>query len=1005
MKLAKLPILLLTALLALPSAHAQTVRTGSVTGRVYNPSTEEYVSNARIRVAQTGETAVSEMGGFYHISNLTPGEVTLELSYAGYSNVAATVAVAAGATTTKDFELPASRDDDVVQLERFTVSAEREGQAKAIMDQRASMNLTQVVSSDVFGNDPEGNIGEFLRNVPGVFINTELGEVTSVSFGGLSAEYVNVTVDGLALATADAETTNRATSFSAISLSSMDSLEVSRTISADVDANAPAGTVNMRSKSAFTRRGTNLMAQATLTMASGAGATFQKTYGPDDNGGVFKIRPGFIVEFSHAVRNKYGIIINVSDSDIYSEQHRLIYNVDYNPTPADPRPYVPTSMALLQSPRTNRRFATTIRGDWRVTPRLAVGLGLIYNYSRLWNLRRTVTFDTGYTRANPGSVLGGDDILSRFETTGASRVTANFRTISRMTQTVTLTPRFEYRIGDFSIEGLVSHSDSMSWLASMGRTGGIYNLNTLTTSNVRYRVERLSNRADATDFKFTQTSGPDIASGTVFSKPSLFPDDGRDSTQSFLTTQINASLLTRWLFPIQWKAGLKRRDEKRTFDQDYYTGRATWNGGANWGNFKSAYRFDMGGHNMQFETLSGGTLFMANLQAIGAYYREHPEEFVTYAPDSTTYASDYYNAKVRDHRDFSECIDAAYLMATGMLLDKRLHVRAGLRHEKTMTDVLEPDPRTEAELAAAGHPFDPTTGRATYLDGINYQFFSRPWRHRKNAYDNFFPSASLKYDITTNLDIKLGMSTTIRRPTYSDLTGVTTVNHAEGVVSLPNIYLQVENGRSYGAQLNYYFKGVGNLSVGAYQNDLKNKIEQSSVWGDELPGELADMAEQYPGYEFNIRRNRPGETRMRSLEVGWRQHLGFIAPALKRLVLRANYTRAYANYISTRVVPHAVNAGLTFTYRKFNIYTNYNWTDEFPISDTGITYSRHRTQVDLGGGYKFNRTYSLSFHIRNLFDEPYTYMRNFPQFPDAGSPLYQSVRGGTSFRVSIRGEW
>ena len=44
---------------------------------------------------------------------------------------------------------------ETVQLAAFTVSSEREGNAKAIMDQRQSMNVSNIVAADSFGNIAE----------------------------------------------------------------------------------------------------------------------------------------------------------------------------------------------------------------------------------------------------------------------------------------------------------------------------------------------------------------------------------------------------------------------------------------------------------------------------------------------------------------------------------------------------------------------------------------------------------------------------------------------------------------------------------------------------------------------------------------------------------------------------------------------------------------------------------------------------------------------------------
>ena len=48
----------------------------------------------------------------------------------------------------------------------FVVSSEREGNAKAIMDQRNSMNITNTVASDSFGDNAEGNVGDLFAPFP-----------------------------------------------------------------------------------------------------------------------------------------------------------------------------------------------------------------------------------------------------------------------------------------------------------------------------------------------------------------------------------------------------------------------------------------------------------------------------------------------------------------------------------------------------------------------------------------------------------------------------------------------------------------------------------------------------------------------------------------------------------------------------------------------------------------------------------------------------------------------
>ena len=166
--------LALLTLLALPLlALAQ--GTGAISGRVFDPATGEYIRNAEVRVQGTQLSALTEEGGFYRIANAPTGDVTITVNYTGYEAASATLSVAAGQTATKDFELKGlastRRADDVIQLGQFVVATEREGNAKAIMEQKGAMNVKTVVAADSFGDIAEGNIGEFLKFMPGITLD------------------------------------------------------------------------------------------------------------------------------------------------------------------------------------------------------------------------------------------------------------------------------------------------------------------------------------------------------------------------------------------------------------------------------------------------------------------------------------------------------------------------------------------------------------------------------------------------------------------------------------------------------------------------------------------------------------------------------------------------------------------------------------------------------------------------------------------------------------------
>ncbi len=982
------------ALAAGALAAAGPAATGTIQGRVLNPANGEYVRHAVVRIQNTDTSVVSEDRGFYRIADVAPGTVTLVVTYTGYAPASATVNVAPGQIVTRDFELAgATAAGEPLTMAEFVVSSEREGNAKAIMEQRNSMDITNSVASDVFGDIAEGNVGEFLKNMPGVEVDLVQGEIRTIRLRGLDAEYTQVTMDGVSLASADANAgaagDARAFSFEQVSLSSMSSIEVSKTISADVEASAPAGTINLRSKRAFDRSGRRVTLQANVTAFS-TKFNLDESYGPDDRR-ARKIHPGGMLDYSDVFFNqRLGVNLNISESRAFSANSRVTNTYNYAATAADPRPIVPTNLLFIYAPRTNRRSTVNFTSDFKATPRLVLSLGLLYNYADLNNPQRSLGFATGARN----TVLGDDPLLSFTTSSATASVTSNPTAIVKLGQTMTATPRFEYKAGSFTFEGRFAASESKSWYDPLHHNGSIRNVGSPSPilSGIAYTARRSS--PQSVDWKIEQIAGPDMADGANFTSPALTTNDGRFARTGVYSGELVATLRTTRVLPIVWKAGMKRKFELRDFRLDTDSRIYSYNGAPTrgaWADYKSPYDFDIGSNNTtaSLRSISGGTVWVPDLVRLGGLFRDHPESFT-----QTMSATNYYNAYIGNRRYYEETIDSAYLMSTASL--GRATLRGGLRWEETETDSLQFDPRTPAELRAAGFP--ETNGRATTIPGLDYQYFSKPKVHYTSGYDNLFPSASLKYRLTRNLHFQFGFSSTIRRPTYRDIAGVWVINDDALTVSAPNPALQPEKSRNLSARLAYYFEPVGLFAVSGFQNNVRGLHQTNRLTAGEFgySGGLGDLS----AYEFITTTTSEREVAVRGMEWEYRQSLSFLPRPFQGLTVRASYARNTADIPKANLVPHAINAGASYTYRGFNFYANTQWRDTYRRTITGNPRSyRHRANVDLGGGYRFSQRYSFFFSARNVFNEPFVTMEQVGANP-AVAQFYEV--NGTNWTFGVK---
>src|SRR5688572_29003423 len=105
MNLNKLRTLLGVGLALASCASLVAQATGTITGRILNPATQEYVRNAEVRVEGTNLIAVTDGSGYYELRNVPAGEARVVATYPGVEPVTGLLTVTPSTTSTRDFEL------------------------------------------------------------------------------------------------------------------------------------------------------------------------------------------------------------------------------------------------------------------------------------------------------------------------------------------------------------------------------------------------------------------------------------------------------------------------------------------------------------------------------------------------------------------------------------------------------------------------------------------------------------------------------------------------------------------------------------------------------------------------------------------------------------------------------------------------------------------------------------------------------------------------------------
>lgn len=170
---------------------------------------------------------------------------------------------------------PAGPADPAADGASVVVTGQRASLRKAIAAQEKADNIVSVVSSDDIGGLPDKNAAEALARLPGIAVQRDQGEGRYVSVRGLDADLNAVTINGALVPSPEAG--RRAVALDVLPAGLIRSLEVSKTLTPDQDANSLGGTVAVKSLSAFDLPGKLL--SATL------GASHDENLGKTSPGG------------------------------------------------------------------------------------------------------------------------------------------------------------------------------------------------------------------------------------------------------------------------------------------------------------------------------------------------------------------------------------------------------------------------------------------------------------------------------------------------------------------------------------------------------------------------------------------------------------------------------------------------------------------------------------------------------------------------------------------------
>jgi TonB-dependent receptor len=236
--------LLLALSLAVLPASAQS-GSGSLSGKVTDAGSKAALAGALVRVVGTTlETTTGRSGDFYFPS-VPAGSQTVRVSYLGLGQSEAAVTVVSSSEATVNIGV----GEQVVEMEAFRVEGQKAGQARALNEQRASDNLKSIVTADALGRFPDQNAAETLGRISGVTLARDQGEGRFISVRGVDPNLNNTQLNGVNVPASQED--SRSVNLDVFPADLLDSIEVVKAVTPDMDGDAIGGSVNLKTQNAF----------------------------------------------------------------------------------------------------------------------------------------------------------------------------------------------------------------------------------------------------------------------------------------------------------------------------------------------------------------------------------------------------------------------------------------------------------------------------------------------------------------------------------------------------------------------------------------------------------------------------------------------------------------------------------------------------------------------------------------------------------------------------------
>lgn len=217
-------------------------QTGKISGVVVDSKTGETLPGATAMIEGTSKGAQADFDGKFTINNVTPGKITLVVSYISYTSKKITdVVVKDGDVTNVNIQLDASTAGDLAEVE-VVVTLNKENNTALVLQQKNNASVSDGISAETIRRSPDRSTSDVLKRVSGASIQDNKFAIVR----GLNERYNAAYLNGAPLPSTESD--RKAFSFDIFPSNMLDNLVITKTARPDLPGEFAGGIIDITTK-------------------------------------------------------------------------------------------------------------------------------------------------------------------------------------------------------------------------------------------------------------------------------------------------------------------------------------------------------------------------------------------------------------------------------------------------------------------------------------------------------------------------------------------------------------------------------------------------------------------------------------------------------------------------------------------------------------------------------------------------------------------------------------